>query len=515
MLKEEAASIEVDSMENAQMMFKKIEPWRKLLKKAEAQEEEILQTKIISPQEMIRDLPLWDAAIKSEMDSLFVQKEALKKITKEEKEDLLKKHPEVTILPSKLVITRKPGGRRKIRIVVCGNYAERQEGEELSARGSDTISMRVAVKKAIQAGWEGAAADIRTAFLNAPIQAEEADLDGSTVLIAPPYLLTKLGYTDPNECWMALKAMYGLRQSPKTWGDYRDATLGEASWMNGQEEVVFRPLVSDPNVWKIVVRSDELEEEMKGVMLVYVDDLLILGEEGVVQGSLKRIKEEWDISPPEWLGPHKPVRFLGVDIWKTEVGIFLTQESYAKDVLKRSGDEKEHLSGVPITKDQSQRLEEEDPQKTVESVRLAQKATGELMWLGTKTRPDLMFTLARMSQSTLRSPKEVVTVGAQARKYLRKILEEGLWMNKDEDEDLVVYTDSSYGPGGLESQGTVSGDVGEHCHHVEGRKTVNTGTKHGRKRTGRGSGRDDHGRQRGCDDPRTGPETLCQNDQDR
>ena len=118
--------------------------------------------------------------------------------------------------------------------------------------------------------------------------------------------------------------------------------------MNGQEEVVFRPLVSDPNVWKIVIRSDELEEEMKGVMLVYVDDLLILGEEGVVQGSLKRIKEEWDISPPEWLGPHKPVRFLGVDIWKTEEGIFLTQESYAKDVLKRSGDEKEHLSGVPV-----------------------------------------------------------------------------------------------------------------------------------------------------------------------
>ena len=455
MLKEEAASIEIDSMENAQMMFKKIEPWRKLLKKAEAQEEEILQTKIISPQEMIRDLSLWDAAIKSEMDSLFVQKEALKKITKEEKEDLLKKHPEVTILPSKLVITRKPGGRRKIRIVVCGNYAERQEGEELSARGSDTISMRIAIKKAIQAGWEGAAADIRTAFLNAPIQAEEADMDESTVLIAPPYLLTKLGYTDPNECWMALKAMYGLRQSPKTWGDYRDATLGEVSWKDGQDEVVFRPLVSDPNVWKIVVKNDELEEKMKGVMLVYVDDLLILGEKGVVQGSLTRIKEEWDISPPEWLGPHKPVRFLGIDIWKSEAGIFLTQESYAKDVLKRSGDEKEHLSGVPITKDQSQRLEEEDPQKNAESVRLAQKATGELMWLGTKTRPDLMFTLARMSQSTLKSPKEVVTVGAQARKYLRKTLEEGLWMKKDEEEDLVVYTDSSYGPGGLDSQGTV------------------------------------------------------------
>ena len=28
-------------------------------------------------------------------------------------------------------------------------------------------------------------------------------------------------------------------------------------------------------------------------------------------------------------------------------------------------------------------------------------------------------------------------------------------MKKDEEEDLVVYTDSSYGPGGLDSQGTV------------------------------------------------------------
>ena len=98
---------------------------------------------------MIRDLPLWDEAIKSEMDSLFVQKEALKKTTKEEKEDLLKKHPEMTVLPSKLVITRKPGGRRKIRVVVYGNLAECQEGEELSARGSDMISLGVAVKKAI------------------------------------------------------------------------------------------------------------------------------------------------------------------------------------------------------------------------------------------------------------------------------------------------------------------------------------------------------------------------------
>ena len=66
----------------------------------------------------------------------------------------------------------------------------------------------------------------------------------------------------------------------------------------------------------------------------------------------------------------------------------------------------------------------------------------------------------------------MVTFGAQARKYFRKTLEEGLWMKKDEKEDLVVYTGSSYGPGIMwtagrqptpalstaESEGVIMGD---------------------------------------------------------
>ena len=55
-----------------------------------------------------------------------------------------------------------------------------------------------------------------------------------------------------------------------------------------------------------------------------------------------------------------------------------------------------------ITKDQTAALDE-DPEKTPEDIRLAQKATGELMWLGTKSRPDLIYTLSRMAQALLRS----------------------------------------------------------------------------------------------------------------
>ena len=43
------------------------------------------------------------------------------------------------VVPSKLVITRKAGGRRKIRIVACGNFIPKKEEEDLFASGSDAM----------------------------------------------------------------------------------------------------------------------------------------------------------------------------------------------------------------------------------------------------------------------------------------------------------------------------------------------------------------------------------------
>ena len=106
--------IQEDAPEVANIMFKKLVKYRQQLKKMEEEEQEILQTKIISPVEMVKELPLWDPAIKSEMRSLFEEKEALRILKAGEKEKLEEKCPNLEVVPSKLVITRKAGGRRKI-----------------------------------------------------------------------------------------------------------------------------------------------------------------------------------------------------------------------------------------------------------------------------------------------------------------------------------------------------------------------------------------------------------------
>ena len=205
---------------------------------------------------------------------------------------------------------------------------------------------------------------------------------------------------------MAVRAIYGLRQSPKLWGAHRDTKMGGMSWEGQEGTIALEPIVGDPNIWKMIQLKEGWEEVTKGLILVYVDDLLIMGPEPLIQKCIKRISEEWEISKPEWLGKDRGVKFLGMDIWLTEEGVCLHQGSYLKELLKRNGEEHGLLSGVPITRDQVLRLEEDDPQKDADQVKLAQRAVGELMWLLTRTRPDLMFCLSKMSQPSCEIQKK-------------------------------------------------------------------------------------------------------------
>ena len=83
-----------DEIDIAHLMFKKLETLKTMMKKVENEEQEILQTKIVSPQEMVKEIDLWDEAIKSEMRSLLEEKKALKLLTSEERERSWRKDTE-------------------------------------------------------------------------------------------------------------------------------------------------------------------------------------------------------------------------------------------------------------------------------------------------------------------------------------------------------------------------------------------------------------------------------------
>ena len=92
-------------------------------------------------------------------------------------------------LPSKMVFTIKPGGKLKSRWVVCGNYEEKKEGEEMYSTdptGADATTLRLLVWTSSKMDWCGCMLDVRTAFLNADMeQSPEEDL----LLIQAPHVL--------------------------------------------------------------------------------------------------------------------------------------------------------------------------------------------------------------------------------------------------------------------------------------------------------------------------------------
>ena len=184
---------------------------------------------MISSREVAQHWNEWLFAINEEVQSLLEEKQAMKKVTKKELEELQKKASaegrSVEIIPSKLVFTVKAGpngGKKKTRWVICGNYEAKKDSEQTFSSGADSAAFRIAVWAAARHQWLATVLDIKTAFLNAAMeQGDQEDI----LVVRPPALFTEKGYMAKDVFFLPTKAVYGLRRSPRLWGNCRDETM--------------------------------------------------------------------------------------------------------------------------------------------------------------------------------------------------------------------------------------------------------------------------------------------------
>ena len=130
----------------------------------------------------------------------------------------------------------------------------------------------------------------------------------------------------------------------------------------------------------------------------------------------------------------------------------VSQKSYIQELV--GSDPKLKVKSIPITRDQcAQSIPLEPP--TIELVRLAQKEVGELLWTVTRTRPDLMFTVAKMSAMVTRDPAKAIEIAQHAKGYLNGIALEGFNFEKSitGEKTLCAFPDASYAPDGECSHG--------------------------------------------------------------
>jgi hypothetical protein len=131
---------------------------------------------------------------------------------------------------------------------------------------------------------------------------------------------------------------------------------------------------------------------------------------------------------PEYVSEH-PIRFLGTEVSKRKAEDgereewHVTQRSYIKDLMEKS-EEKVKERKIPVTRDQAH-IETPASPPTLEEVRGAQKCVGEVLWLLTRSRPDLMYSVSRMGSNVLKNPVQVMELGDQMKGYLKRTQDEG------------------------------------------------------------------------------------------
>ena len=136
----------------------------------------------------------------------------------------------VQVLPMKVVLTLKPQPgtplkKRKARGCTCGNYQEKLPTDLLYTANIDVTTIRLILAVSSQfETWGITVMDVVTAFLRAPMPVTD---EKDEIYVKPPALFEQFRSIKPGTYWKLVKAVCGLRVSPRLWGKERDRKLKE------------------------------------------------------------------------------------------------------------------------------------------------------------------------------------------------------------------------------------------------------------------------------------------------
>ncbi|CAE7427987.1 GIP [Symbiodinium sp. CCMP2592] len=431
--------------------------------------DQFLQTRSVGLSEARRELDKWKEPAADEVSSLETTNRAVDRVKAAEVDRWASEGINVVQLPGKVVLTRKSGtGKRRCRAVCCGNYLPTEKlgltREDLYASGAEALSVKVALTFAARfILWIGVTIDVKSAFLYAPIRSSYEGKE-ERIVVKPPSFLVELGLLGRDDRWWIRKALYGLPTSPKDWGRYRDEEFTKLEIVS--EGVTYRltQMKSDDALWLARTFKDGSLGDTAGILVVYVDDLAFFGPADLCSQFILAIKARWKTSDPEWIC-ERPVTFCGIELSRGEAGYRMTQRAYIQELLNRYEITTE--ASVPINKWTEP---EGADSPTVDQIREAQAVTGALLWLSTRTRPDIAYVVARCGQQATKSPLLSIAMGRQALEYLKSTIDMGIdvpfqlgdtFSNHEllalprTDRVLELYTDASHSPGGDRSMQSI------------------------------------------------------------
>ncbi|GJU29648.1 putative ribonuclease H-like domain-containing protein [Tanacetum coccineum] len=313
--------------------------------------------------------------------------------------------------------------RNKARLVAQGHRQEEWiDYDEVFAPVARIEAIKIFLAFASYMGFIVYQMDVKSSFLYGKIDEE--------VYVSQP-----LGFIDPKypkKVYKVVKALYGLHQAPRAWY----ATLSTFLLKNR-----YRRGAIDKTLF--------IKKDKNDIMLVqvYVDDIIF--------GSTKRswcgefevlMKSRFQMS---YMG--ELTFFLGLQVKQKEDGIFIIQDKYVAEILKKFDFASVKTSSTPI---ETQKPLVKDEEASEVDVYLSRSMISSLMYL-TASRPDIMFAVYACSRFQVTPKTSYLHAIKRIFRYLKGKPKLGLWYPRVSSFDLEAYSDSDYAGANLNTKSTI------------------------------------------------------------
>ncbi|GJS34003.1 putative ribonuclease H-like domain-containing protein [Tanacetum coccineum] len=207
------------------------------------------------------------------------------------------------------------------------------------------------------------------------------------------------------------------------------------------------PRFEDPNFPNRVYKVEKAI--YKGNILlvqVYVDDIIF----GSAKKELCNAFEKLMPAKFQMSSMGELTFFLGLQVQEKKDGIFISQDKYVVEILKKFRFTEVKIASTPM-ETQKPLLKDEDGKEV--DVHMYRSMIGSLMYL-TSSRPDIMFAVCACARYQVNPNVSHLHAMKRIFRYLKGQPKLGLWYPKDSPFDLVAYTDSDYAGTSLDRKST-------------------------------------------------------------
>ncbi|KAK6141007.1 hypothetical protein DH2020_025245 [Rehmannia glutinosa] len=214
------------------------------------------------------------------------------------------------------------------------------------------------------------------------------------------------GYVAPGQerkvCKL-VKSLYGLKQAPKQWHEKFDSTMKS----NG-----FKINECDKCVYIKGTTNDYV------IVCLYVDDMLIMGSShDLIVNTKNMLKRNFDMKD---MGLSDVI--LGIKISRTSDGIVLSQSHYVESVLGRFNTFDSAPAKTPVDLSLHLAKNRGEPVSQLEYARVI----GSLMYLTNCTRPDIAYSVSKLSRFTSNPSTDHWKAVTRVLRYLKYTMNYGI-----------------------------------------------------------------------------------------